>query len=294
MRILVTGAGGFLGRHLLPQLLAAGHAVACLTRQPEHLPASHGPLHHATPDRQGILALCDSFRPQVVVHIAAVYRAEHRYEDIAELVDGNLAFSAHLLDAMSTAGCDTLVLAGTSWQHYGGADYRPVNLYAAMKQAVTTLAEYYRDSAGLRLLELHLYDSYGEDDDRPRLLQLLQRSARDGHPLALSPGEQALHLVHVEDVARGFVLACSQVAAQAPGSRSVYRLPSAAPVTLRELVDIFDAADPQHPARVVWGERPYRRREVFQPWEGADILPGWAPTIDLANGMERLRLRQLP
>lgn len=117
-------------------------------------------------DGSGFREALDSFRPEVVVHLAAHYVAEHAYEDIGVLVRSNVLFGAYLLEAMREVGCDAMVYAGTSWQHYRDQEYCPVNLYAAMKQAFSTLAEFYRDAAGLRLLELHLYDSYGENDLR--------------------------------------------------------------------------------------------------------------------------------
>jgi len=179
-----------------------------------------------------------------------------------------------------------MVYAGTSWQHYRDREYCPVNLYAATKQAFSTLAEFYRDAAGLRLLELHLYDSYGEDDPRKKLINLLKHSAQAADNLAMSLGEQQMHLVHVDDVVRGFVLACRQVLEQAPSERRVYRLPSNHPVSLRELVERF-AVCSDKVVHVAWGARPYRTREVFQPWENAPVLPGWRPMIDLDWGLSR-------
>lgn len=294
MRILVTGASGYLARHLIPALLDAGHLVACLTRDPAALPKNWTNLPTGVADRSGhgIRSLCATFKPDVVVHLAAGYKAEHCFDDIAGLIDANILLSTHLLEAMHEAGCHSLVWAGTAWQHYEGADYRPVNLYAAMKQAVSTLAEYYLDTAGLRLLELHLYDSYGEDDPRQRLLNQLQASVASERALALSPGEQRLHLVHVDDLAQGFLMACTQIAKQPAGTRRIFRLPSASAVTIRELVALFDAADPARPTHVNWSARPYRQREVFTPWESGEILPGWQPSIDLASGLRRLRLQQ--
>lgn len=290
MRILVTGASGFVGRHLVPALMGEGHEVACLVRYPNKLPANWAdlPQGQAEPTGQGVRALCASFRPQVVVHLAALYVTEHRYEDIAPLIEANLLLGAHLLEAMHECRCNAMVWAGTSWQHYQGADYRPVNLYAATKQAFSALAEYYLDAAGLRLLELHLYDSYGEDDPRNKLINLLKNSARTAEIMVMSPGEQRMHLVHVDDVAKGFALACKQVLEHGSGERRVYRLPAERVVDLRELVELFNQGNPDCPVQVTWGVRSYRMREVFQPWEAADILPDWRPAIDLPTGLRRL------
>lgn len=291
MNILVTGATGFLGSHLVPYLRDGGHRVGCILRSSSVLPPelSDLPAWRVEAAGGGFREALTEFRPDVVVHLAALYVAEHRYEDVGLLVRANVEFGAYLLDAMQAAGCDALVYAGTSWQHYRHRDYCPVNLYAATKQAFSTLADYYLDAAGLRLLELHLYDSYGEDDPRNKLLNRLKAAAESGDELALSEGKQRLHLVHVTDLVRGVATACEQVRMFEAGERRVYRLPSAKAVSLQELVAACNAADPSHPVRVRWGSRPYRPREVFEPWEDAEVLPGWQPEISLAAGLWRFR-----
>ncbi|OIQ02495.1 MAG: hypothetical protein AUK55_00545 [Syntrophobacteraceae bacterium CG2_30_61_12] len=291
MKILLTGATGFLGSRLATHLHRAGHSV-CYLRRPQSVVArevAHLPAYVVEPDGSGIREALTEVSPHVVVHLAAHYVAEHRFEDIEALVSSNILFGSYLLEAMRLAGAKHLVYAGTSWQHYEGAEYRPVNLYAATKQAFSTLADYYRDTTEMRILELHLYDLYGEGDTRPRLLNQLQSAADSGTELAMSMGEQRIHLVHVDDVSRGFAMACRQVRQQAAGERRVYRLPSLRSVSLQELVAAFSAVNPHLPARVAWGKRPYRAREVFLPWDGQEILPDWVPRIGLQEGLRWFR-----
>ncbi len=291
MRVLITGVNGFLGAHLAPLLRGQGHVVGGLLRPGATLPKSLNgmPTWTVEENNAGFTGPLREFAPDVVVHLAALYVAEHKPEDVVPLVRANVEYGARLLDAMREAGCNAMVYAGTSWQHYRDEGYCPTNLYAATKQAFSILADYYLDVAGLRLLELHLYDSYGEDDPRKKLINLLKFSAETADKLPMSKGEQRIHLVHVDDLSRGFAMACEQVCAFQSGERKVYRLPSEQAVSLRELVDTFNAVDPAHPVRVTWGERPYRQREVFRPWEAAEVLPGWQPRISLEEGLRRVR-----
>lgn len=291
MKILLTGVTGFLGSRVASVLREQGHQVGGLIRSGASLPPPLADLPFWVAEETGVgfREALTEFSPDVVVHLAAHYVAEHSPNDISAIVRANVEYGAHLLDAMQINGCNAIVYAGTSWQHYRDRDYCPANLYAATKQAFSTLAEYYLDAAGLRMLELHLYDTYGENDPRNKLLNILENSARTAQPLKMSPGEQRLHLVHVGDVARGFMMACRQVVDFVPGERRIYRLPSEQAVTLKELVSTFNNAADGKPVRVEWGGKPYRSRELFHPWDKAESLPGWRAEIGLEEGLARIR-----
>lgn len=291
MNILITGVNGFLGTGAARRLRQQGHRVGGLIRPGAVMPQAlvGVPVWMIDEEENCFTRALADFRPDVVVHLAALFVAEHRPEDVVPLVRANLEYGVRLLDAMRETGCQSLVFAGTSWQHYHDREYCPVNLYAATKQAFSTIAEYYLDAAGLRMVELHLYDSYGEDDSRKKLMNLLRFYAKSADELAMSEGEQRIHLVHIDDLSRGVAMACDVACAVPVGTRRVYRLPSAGAVSLRELVALFNSVDPTHPVAVRWGERPYRQREVFNPWESAEVLPGWGPEIPLEEGLRRVR-----
>ena len=61
---------------------------------------------------------------------------------------------------------------------------------------------------------------------------------------------------------------------------------SGAALPLKELAAIYSSVS-GYPMNIEWGGRPYRPREVMQPWHSFKVLPGWVPTIDLATGIKR-------
>ena len=74
---------------------------------------------------------------------------------------------------MINAGCYRMVNTGTSWQHYENSDHRPSNLYAATKQAFEEILNFYATAYPLRVCSLHLSDTYGPNDIRPKLFGFL-------------------------------------------------------------------------------------------------------------------------
>lgn len=287
-RALVTGATGFVGRHLLKHLQQAGWLVKVIVRPDSDcsvLNRLSKPVDHYTHSGsvESMQAILTEARPDVVFHLASLFISEHQASDIERLIQSNLLFGTQLIEAVTQSGTMLLVNAGTSWQHYHSQGYHPVNLYAATKQAFEALLQYYIDVRGLRVITLKLYDTYGPDDPRSKLFNLLKQIVNEKQTLSMSPGEQLIDLVHVDDVARAFHIAAERLLSGQVNSHEDYAISSGQPIRLRDLVRCVERFIGQD-LPVKWNDRPYRNREVMKPWVGVQ-LPGWSPDISLANGI---------
>ncbi|SHM97174.1 Nucleoside-diphosphate-sugar epimerase [Duganella sacchari] len=286
-RALVTGASGFIGAALTRRLLADGWEVHVLLRESSSdagLPAS--PQLHLHRHDGGTLQLIEIMRaaaPEAVFHLASLFLAAHKPEDIERLINANLLFSTQLVEAMSVCGVRKLVNTGTSWEHYEDAAYNPVCLYAATKQAFNALLRYYVEVSGLRVVTLKLFDTYGAGDTRPKVLNLLKRVANEGTSLGMSPGEQLVDLVYIDDVLDAFMLAYQQMDAQANPMED-YGVSSGKPLPLKDIAALYAQVSGK-PLNIEWGGRPYREREVMVPWQSYRTVPGWQPKVDLAQGL---------
>lgn len=290
-RALVTGATGFIGGNLTRALLDKGWNVSCLVRPGSGCSRLPKGVDLIAYDQQlGFRTLVDvlkEVRPAVVFHLASRFLAGHTPEDIPDLVVSNVQFGAELLEAMSLSETSLLVNTGTSWQHYESRAYSPVNLYAATKQAFEALLQYYVEAGGLRCVTLKLFDTYGPNDPRPKLFHLLDRVAASSEPLAMSPGEQLIDLVHIEDVTKAFLLAAQRLLDGEVGGVESYGVSSGRPIQLRELVAIYAQVSGRR-LNIAWGGRPYRNREVMIPWSTGQSLPGWHPCVSLQEGIRRM------
>jgi len=203
------------------------------------------------------------------------------------LVASNILFGTQLLEAMDQSGACCLVNTGTAWQNYENQAYDPVNLYAATKQAFEDIARYYVQARGQRMVTLRLCDTYGPNDPRPKLFALLKRALATGEVLVMSPGEQLIDLVFIDDVVEAFRLAGERLLRDEAAAAEIHAVTSGSPITLKGLVARFAEAVGM-PLSVCWGGRPYRPREVMAPPRLFGPLPGWQAKVSLAEGLGRI------
>jgi nucleoside-diphosphate-sugar epimerase len=208
--ILLTGATGYIGAHVLRAFIGAGEKTAVFVRpqsvdqiDPEF---AGSPRLLTTAPHEEILQFFQTHRIRAVVHLAAAFPSGAG-EQSPRLIEANLLLGSRLLEAMAAVGCRNFINTGTFSQHGSGAAFEPKTLYDATKQAFEDLLEYYVQAHGFRVVTLKLFDVYGPHDPRPKILELLSMAAASGKSLAVTKGEQLVNMVHVEDVAQAYLTA---------------------------------------------------------------------------------------
>lgn len=294
MKALITGATGYIGSKLAERLVREGWEVFYLLRQggrpaPERLLQIARPLEYDG-SIQSLVSAVGARIPDVVFHLASLFVAEHRSDQVTDLINSNLLFSTQLAEACARAGVKRFINTGTSWQHYRETGYDPVCLYAATKQAFEDILDYYADAFGMRVVTLKIFDTYGSDDPRPKIVNLLARVARSGESLDMSPGEQRMELVHIDDVTRAFAQCGRELAETAAPEQGHlrYALSANERLSLRELAQRFARLSGAEALPINFGGRSYRQREVMEPWNGGVRLPGWSPAVGLDQGLAGL------
>ncbi|MBR3747401.1 MAG: NAD(P)-dependent oxidoreductase, partial [Selenomonadaceae bacterium] len=225
-------------------------------------------------------------RPDVVYHLAANSLNAHKFEDIPNLIQSNITFGTELLDAMVANNVYNFVNVGTMYQHFDDADYSPVNLYAATKKCLEDIIKFYVETRGLKCIALHLFDTYGADDKRGKILGLLKKISGTGETLKMSPGGQLIDIVYIDDVIEAFTTAGKYLFEQKYHYCGTYGVSSLNPIPLREVVKIFESIAGKK-LSIEWGGRPYRVREVMVPWHSFKLLPGWSPKVSLHDGIKK-------
>ena len=287
MKVVLTGAAGFLGGFIMRECLARGWPVTALVRQGprvgalEALAGQGVVIVEIDSGYASVEAAIGAAKPDVIIHVASLSRGREEGGTIASFVESNLTFATHLASAAAAHGVKGFVNAGSSWQYGEDGSYRPFNLYAATKQAFSVLLEHYRLD-GLKTTDLILYDNVGPHDYRGRLIDLLIDAGLEGRVLPMSPGDQKAFLVDVRDTAAAFALVAERLVTTGEGNGEAYAVRGPEAMALKQLVALVRDEGGVH-VEVELGKYPYRAREIFEPCASVPLVPGWTPRIPLGQ-----------
>ncbi len=281
IRCLVTGATGFIGRHLLARLAAEGAEVAVLSRGPR-LPGLTAERWYRADleDSTAVEAALADDRPEVVFHLASFVSGRRELDLVLPTFRANLSSTVHLLSAATRVGCRRIVLAGSMEEPLAGT--APPSPYAAAKAAAALYADFFRFAYQAPVVTARIFMVYGpQQRDRAKVIPASILAALDGHPPHISSGSRPVDWIHAGDVARGLV-ALSRAAGLEGGT---FDLGSGELVTVRDVVErICRNIGSPPPVVGALPDRPgeaVRRADV----EATYVRTGWRPEIHLDSGL---------
>lgn len=215
-RFLVTGASGFIGRHVTARLSRLGR-VHAVSRRPLDTAGIETTVAGLS-DRAALAAVLGQFRPTAVVHLAAA-GVTAGASSPSEMIATNVVGTRNLLSALEGLdGLESVVTVG-SWFEYGSAEPgdppAPTTPYGMTKLASSMLALAAR-ADGLRTVVLRPFQVYGPGEPAGRLIPAVLQSARDGRALVLRHPSVKRDWVFVDDVADAIVRATGDAGAPGP------------------------------------------------------------------------------
>lgn len=303
--VLVTGAGGFVGSHLVEGLVEQGALVRALVKYNsrndwgllESLP--HEKLKHVEVI-MGDLRDGDAVRgavngAQLVFHLGALIAIPYSYVHPREAIETNILGTLNIMVAARESGCEKVVHTSTS-EVYGTAKYVPMDEkhplqgqspYSASKIGADAIAESYFRSFGVPVATIRPFNTFGPRQSARAVIPTIITQALTKNEIQLGSLEPTRDYTYVEDMVTGFI----KVAEAAKSVGDVINIGSNFEIAVGDLARKVVA--------IVGGNKqvvadPARQRppnsEVDRLWcdnSKAKSLLGWAPAISFDQGLER-------
>ncbi len=258
MKILVTGAAGFIGMHVAERLLAAGHQVTGLDNLNDYYDPALKQARLARlrglpgfafqrldlADGAGMRALFAAGGFERVVHLGAQAGVRYSLTNPQVYLDSNVTGTLNVLEGCRHHGVGHLVFASTSsvyglntrmpFSPHHGVDH-PLSLYASTKRAGELLCHNYAALFGLPVTALRFFTVYGPWGRPDMSPMLFAQKMLAGQPIdVFNGGHHRRDFTYIDDIVEGVVRACDQVATPDPAwdsaapdpatSRAPYRI----------------------------------------------------------------------
>jgi len=310
-KIVVTGAAGFIGSHVVDALLARGDTVVGIDNfdsfyDPDIKRANlaDAMLHPSfelveadVRDAAAVRRVVDAFHPDAIVHLAARAGVRPSIQDPALYAAVNVLGTTVILDAARAAKVSRLIVASSS-SVYGDdatppfredeAAISPISPYAATKRAAELMCGTY---AGLcpwmRIVSLRFFTVYGPRQRPDLAIHSFTRRILAGEPVPFfGDGSAERDYTYITDTLQGVLGAVDRTRTSAPG-HEVFNLGESAVTSLSELVRLIEDATGKQANLQRLPSQPGDVRRTLADISKARTHLGYAPSVKVSDGIPR-------
>ncbi len=224
MKILVTGGAGFIGSHIVDQLLRAGHTVVVLDNlssgRRENIPPEARLIEADITDFPTVTDLFAKEQPEIVYHLAAQIDVRQSVANPIADAETNILGSIHLIKTAQENGVKKFIFSSTGGAIYGDTDMRPtpethpewpLSPYGIAKLTTDKYLNYTSAVHGLPFVSLRYGNVYGPRQnphgEAGVVAIFINKMLAGAQPTINGDGLQTRDYVYVEDVARANLLA---------------------------------------------------------------------------------------
>lgn len=283
MNILITGATGYVGRHLLPLLNKNKLYLVVRDKQKAEALFGKDPIYISSSN----LSELDGCKIDIVIHLAALVTSRNDSDIVKPIVDTNILFGVQLLDTIHNYLNPRLFINIGTFAEYRNGPMQIDNayLYSATKTAFKELLKYYSSLDRYKYVHVIPYTIYGGGkDSQKKVIDFIKSSIESDKPVKMSGGEQILDFINVEDVADFLLYIINNESKVIASDQTDYYLGTGKGTSIKDLAHKIEEKYDAH-CNIDWGSLSYRERDVM--YAVAPIQPllniGWRSKKELED-----------
>jgi UDP-glucuronate 4-epimerase len=311
MKVLVTGAAGFIGMHCAERLLERGDEVVGVDNLNDYYDVKLKQarlsrlsrmkfLKADIADRAAMERLFAEERPQRVIHLAAQAGVRHSLKDPHAYVDANLVGFLHILEGCRAVGVEHLVYASSSSVYGSNARLpfsvhdnvdHPISLYAATKKANELMAHVYAHLHRLPVTGLRFFTVYGPWGRPDMSPFIFTQAILEGRPIdVFNHGRMRRDFTYIDDITEGVLRTLDRVA-QPEGTGAaparLYNIGNNRPVDLMTYIETIEKALGKKAIKNMLPMQPGDVEATAADIDSLDADIGFRPSTPLELGVPR-------
>jgi len=305
LKVVVTGAAGFIGMHCAERLLARGdevvgvdslsayYSVALKRARLQRLQHPRFSFHHRDlVDAAALERLFARTKPDAVLHLAAQAGVRYSLENPSSYIQSNLVGFANILEACRAHPPRHLVFASSSsvygtnpklpWSESDNVDH-PISLYAATKKANELSAHAYSHLFGLNTTGLRFFTVYGPWGRPDMSAFLFARAILEGKPIQVfNHGDMQRDFTYIDDIVEGTLRVLDQ-----PARYAIYNIGNHSPVRLLDYIALLERALGRKAQLEMQPMQPGDVKATYADTSALQRAVGFAPATPLETGLQR-------
>jgi len=275
MKILLTGATGFIGSHVLRRGLSENYEIIITKRSTSNITRIKDVLDkikYYDVDTVPLSKIFDENKIDLVIHCATNYKKNHNYEDIPSLIEDNITFPSQILEQMQIHNVKYFINTGSFFEYALSTSSdsprkkinemqkkEPYDFYAATKSGFSEILKWYSKNCGIKVIELRLFSAYGPGDNE-KLFNFLIKNFINQKKFEMCPCEQQWNWTFVEDIADAYICSIKYIT-NMKSDYECFNIGNEKTASIKELIKIIEKISGKN--NLVSYTKPYVEKEIF-------------------------------
>lgn len=287
MKILITGASGYIGSHILENIKSR-YKIKIISRNVNDKTKNNS-IIFIDSDQEKFKEKVQKFNPDVTLHLAAYSTSSRSSVDIEKLVNSNILFGIKILDAISETSCKYFISTGTFAEYSEG--YTKIDnayLYSATKTSFRNFVDYYKRLRNFIHINVTPFTIYGGETRTKKVIDYLFESFYNEKPINMTLGKQKLDFIHINDVIEFYKKLLFLIENNKIKEDLELFLGTGKNISLRNIAFLMKKKLNKK-ININWGKIKYRELDILNAKAPIEMNPKWfkwKAKIDIEKGLD--------
>ena len=200
MKILVTGSSGFIGSKLINELSSKKYNFVNLSKKKNQKKLKKYSNIFIDKKIENIKKKIFNSKIDTVIHMATNFKKQQSLNLIPKIINDNIVFGSQLLEILDKKKLRLFININTTHTSVDGKNFDPRDFYSSTKKSFENILFWYSKKYEFKVINLHLSDTYGPNDKRDKILDLMLKSLKKDNVLKINKPYQEINYTYIDDV----------------------------------------------------------------------------------------------